>query len=137
MREVAYIAVGSNLGDREKHLAFAVEAISRLPGTRVLDATAPEQTAPFGAPGQGPYLNQMIAVDTELAPHDLLAALQDIERRAGRTREVRWGARTLDLDIVRYGNRVITDDTLVLPHPGLAQRDFWQRELRALENTVE
>lgn len=137
MREVAYIAVGSNLGDREKHLAFALEAISRLPGTRVLEATDPEQTAPFGAPGQGPYLNQMIAVETELAPHDLLAALQDVERRAGRTREVRWGARTLDLDIVRYGRRVITDDTLVLPHPGLAQRDFWQRELRALGGAAE
>ena len=132
MREVAYIALGSNLGGREQHLAFALDEIGRLPGTRILDATTPEETPPFGPAGQGPYLNQMIAVETELAPHELLSALQDMERRAGRTREVRWGPRTLDLDIVKFGGRTIRDERLEVPHPGLGQREFWQRELRQL-----
>jgi 2-amino-4-hydroxy-6-hydroxymethyldihydropteridine diphosphokinase len=74
----------------------------------------------------------MIAVETELAPHDLLSALQDIERRAGRTRDVRWGPRTLDLDIVKFGRRTIRDERLEVPHPGLGDREFWQRELRDL-----
>jgi 2-amino-4-hydroxy-6-hydroxymethyldihydropteridine diphosphokinase len=132
MPELVYVALGSNLGDREGHLRFAVDEIARLPDTRVLDATVPEETPPFGPPGQPPYLNQMIAIQTSLAPHDLLTALHDIERRAGRTRDVRWGARTLDLDIVRFGERVLADDRLTVPHPGLSNRDFWRRELAAL-----
>lgn len=132
MGDVAYIALGSNLGERERHLDFARDAIARLPGTRILDATQREETQPFGPAGQGPYLNQMLAVETVLAPHDLLAALQDIERRAGRTRDVRWGPRTLDLDIVTFGGRTIHDERLEVPHPGLGEREFWRRELRAL-----
>lgn len=132
MREVAYIALGSNLGSREQHLSLALDEIGNLPGTRILGATIPEETPPFGPAGQGPYLNQMIAVETELAPHDLLSALQDIERRAGRTRDVRWGPRTLDLDIVTFGRRTIRDERLEVPHPGLGDREFWQRELRDL-----
>lgn len=132
MTEIAYIALGSNLGDRHAHLEFARGAIASLPRTRILDATLPEETEPFGPPGQRPYLNQMIAIDTGLDPHELLAAVQDIENRAGRTREVRWGPRTLDLDIVRFGSRHVSDDRLVIPHPGLPRREFWQRELREL-----
>ena len=132
MADVVYIALGSNLGDREAHLAFGRREIAALPGTRILDATVPEQTPAFGPPGQDPYLNQMLAIHTDMSPHALLQALQAIERRAGRTRDVRWGPRTLDLDIVRFGDRAIHDDDLVIPHPGLPHRDFWQRELRTL-----
>ena len=132
MPEIAFIALGSNLGDRHAHLASARQAIAALPGTRILDATDPEETEPFGPPGQPTYLNQMIAIETAMEPHALLAALQDIEGRAGRTREIRWGSRTLDLDIVRFGDRRIADERLVVPHPGLPHRDFWQRELRIL-----
>ena len=132
MAEVAYIALGSNLGDRDAHLAFARAAIASLPRTRILDATLPEETEPFGPPGQRTYLNQMIAIETEMEPHALLTALQEIETRAGRTRDVRWGPRTLDLDIVRFGSRSVSDDRLVIPHPGLPAREFWQRELREL-----
>ena len=135
MGEVAYIALGSNLGDRAAHLEFARRAIAAIPGCRVLGATVPEETAPFGPPGQGPYLNQMLAVDTDAEPHDLMRALLEIEKRAGRERRVRWGPRTLDLDIVKFGDRVIADDTLTVPHPGLRDRDFWQRELAELQAT--
>jgi 2-amino-4-hydroxy-6-hydroxymethyldihydropteridine diphosphokinase len=135
MREVAFIALGSNLGDREAHLSFARAEIAALTETRILDATAPEETPPFGPAGQPAYLNQMLAIETAMNPHALLAALQDIERRAGRTRTVRWGARTLDLDIVQFGERMIADDRLVVPHPGLKDRDFWQRELAELRTS--
>ena len=133
MRDVAYVALGSNLGDRERYLSVARDALARLPTTTVLAVTPLEETPPFGPPGQGPYLNQMVAIDTELAPHALLDALQQIERRAGRVREQRWGPRTLDLDIVKFARQEVADDTLVVPHPGLRDRAFWQRELAALE----
>jgi 2-amino-4-hydroxy-6-hydroxymethyldihydropteridine diphosphokinase len=131
-REVAYIALGSNLGDRAAYLSRARDAIAHLPGTRVLRASSVEETAALGPSGQGPYLNQMIAVETELAPHDLLDRLLEIERTEGRERAVRWAARTLDLDIVLLEGQQVHSDRLTVPHPELANRDFWQRELAEL-----
>jgi 2-amino-4-hydroxy-6-hydroxymethyldihydropteridine diphosphokinase len=131
-RDVAYVALGSNLGDRDLHLARAREAIAAIPRTRVIATSAVEETAPIGPIQQGPYLNQMIAVETELSPRELLAELQRIEQQAGRKREVRWGPRTLDLDIVRYEQQTATDADLVVPHPAEKARDFWQRELAEL-----
>jgi 2-amino-4-hydroxy-6-hydroxymethyldihydropteridine diphosphokinase len=133
MADVAYIALGSNIGDRQRHLTVAREAIGRLPGTKVLAETAVEETEPFGPPGQDAYLNQMIAIETELGPHDLLRALQSIERGEGRVRAERWGPRTLDLDIVKFGEQHIDDALLVIPHPGLRDRVFWQRQVAFLE----
>lgn len=133
MADVAFVALGSNLGDRARYLADARAAIALLPDTRVIAASTIEETPPFGPVAQGPYLNQMIAVETSLTPGALLAALLDIEQRAGRTRTVRWGPRTLDLDVVAYADdRVVREPGLVVPHPGLADRDFWQRELAEL-----
>lgn len=132
-REPVFLALGSNLGDRAAHLRRAREAVAALPDTRVLAASAVEETAPLGGMAQPPYLNQMLLVETGLEPRALLAACQAIERRAGRVRAGRWGPRTLDVDIVRYGHRTITEPDLVVPHPGLADRDFWQRELAELE----
>ena len=130
---VAFVALGSNLGDREALLATARERMAALPGTRLLAESSIEETAPIGPVEQGPYLNQMVALATRLEPHALLDALLEIERAAGRERSVRWGPRTLDLDIVRYGDLVLHDDVLIVPHPGLVTRDFWQRELAELE----
>ena len=132
MRDIAYIAIGSNLGDRETYLAQARGALAALPESRLLAVSSIEETAPLGGPVQGPYLNQMAALETTLAPHALLASLQRIEREAGRTREERWGARTLDLDIVAFASQTIADPDFTVPHPGLATRDFWQRELTEL-----
>jgi 2-amino-4-hydroxy-6-hydroxymethyldihydropteridine diphosphokinase len=130
----AYIALGSNLGDRAAYLARARAAIGALPHTRLVGESDVEETSPIGPPGQGPYLNQMLAVETTLAPTDLLARLLEIERANGRHRAARWGARTLDLDIVRYGNRAIAEPGLTIPHPELPNRDFWQRELVQLRS---
>jgi 2-amino-4-hydroxy-6-hydroxymethyldihydropteridine diphosphokinase len=91
-----------------------------------------EETAPLGGPVQGPYLNQMAALETTLEPRVLMAALQRIERDAGRTRDERWGPRTLDLDIVRFAEQEVHEPDLVVPHPALDTRDFWRRELAEL-----
>lgn len=132
MRDVAYIALGSNLGDRERTLASGREALAALPGSHLLAMTAVEETAAIGPVEQGPFLNQMVALDTALEPEVLLDALHAIERAAGRERRVRWGPRTLDLDIVALGRGAYTSPRLVVPHPELPNRDFWQRELLEL-----
>lgn len=131
MRDVAYVALGSNLGDRHAYLAVARDELARLPQTRLLAVSAVEETDPLGPP-QPRYLNQMVAVETGLAPQELMRALLDIERRAGRERRERWGPRTLDLDIVAFGNQTVDEPGLQVPHPGLRDRDFWQRELAQL-----
>jgi 2-amino-4-hydroxy-6-hydroxymethyldihydropteridine diphosphokinase len=131
---LAYIALGSNLGDRAAYLAHARNALAALPDTRLVGASDVEETAPIGPPGQGPYLNQMAAIETMLAPADLLERLMDIERANGRQRITHWGSRTLDLDIVRYGDQAIALPDLTIPHPQLAHRDFWQRELAQIES---
>jgi 2-amino-4-hydroxy-6-hydroxymethyldihydropteridine diphosphokinase len=134
VKDVAYIALGSNLGQREVFLAQARRAIAALVGTRVLGETDAEETAPIGPVAQGPFLNQMIAIETELSPQDLLVELQRIESDAGRVRNARWGPRTLDLDIVMFENQRVTEPGLTVPHPELANRDFWLRELAALRS---
>lgn len=132
MRDIAYIALGSNLGDRAAHLAAAREALARIPGTRVLAATPIEETEPVGDVPQGAYLNQMVKLETELDPRTLLVALQEIERAGGRERSVRWGARTIDLDIVLIEGAELREPALTVPHPELPNRDFWRRELATL-----
>ena len=132
MKDVAYIALGSNVGQREVFLAEGLKGIAALAKTRVLRQTEAEETAPLGPVTQGPFLNQMIAIETELTPQDLLVALQEIERAAGRVRAERWGPRTLDLDIVLFENQTVRQANLVVPHPELSNRDFWLRELAAL-----
>jgi 2-amino-4-hydroxy-6-hydroxymethyldihydropteridine diphosphokinase len=132
MRDVAYVALGSNLGDRLATLVRARLALAALPDTRVIGESAIEETAPIGPLDQPPYLNQMIALDTALVPRDLLIHLLEIEQREGRVRGERWGPRTLDLDIVRYESLVVDAPDLHVPHRELANRDFWQRELAEL-----
>ena len=107
MSEIAYIALGSNLGDRHAYLRRAREAIAVIPECRVVAASQVEETAPLGGLTQPPYLNQMLAVETSLEPEALLSRLHAIEEEAGRDRSDRWASRTLDLDIVRYGDRVV------------------------------
>jgi 2-amino-4-hydroxy-6-hydroxymethyldihydropteridine diphosphokinase len=128
----AYVALGGNLGDRHAHLALARDRLARLPGTVLLGASLIEETAPLGGLDQPPYLNQMVALDTTLTPRALLEACQRIEAEAGRLRRERWASRTLDLDLVRFGDVVMDEPGLTLPHPGLGQRRFWQEELAAL-----
>lgn len=132
MAERAFVALGSNVGDRAAYLMSALSALSLVPTSRLVAVSSVEETAPFGPAAQGPYLNQMAALETSLPPFMLLSELQRIERALGRVRRARWGARTIDLDFVRMGAREMHSPTLVLPHPGVPRRDFWRRELAEL-----
>ena len=135
--DIALIALGANLGDRAAYLAAARSALTLLPRVELLAASRVEETVPLGARRQGAYLNQMVAIETSLDPHVLLGHLQDLERALGRVRTRRWDARTIDLDIVRFGELALVSPTLIIPHPGLADRDFWQREVAELARLVE
>jgi len=132
MRDVAYIALGSNLGDRARHLAHARDAIARLPNSRVVGESAVEETEPLGQLDQPAYLNQMVALETSLSPRQLLDRLLAIEEHEGRERRETWASRTLDLDIVCFDEQTAREPGLEVPHPGLADRGFWQRELAEL-----
>jgi 2-amino-4-hydroxy-6-hydroxymethyldihydropteridine diphosphokinase len=131
------VALGSNVGDRAAHLAHARERLRALPGTRLVAASRVEETAPLGPVAQPPYLNQMVLLETTLEPAALLEHCRRIEAERGRKRggreDVRWGPRTLDLDIVRYGDKTVRQPNLTIPHPELPNRDFWQREIAELE----
>jgi len=132
--ERVYVALGSNVGDRAAHLAYARARLAALPRTRFLNESRIEETAPLGPVPQGAYLNQMVLLETTLEPAELLDLLHAIESERGRERRagVRWGPRTLDLDIVRFGDRVVREPGLVIPHPEVPNRPFWQRELAEL-----
>jgi len=126
------IALGSNLGDRARHLDAAVEEIGRVPGVRVLRASSWIETDPVGGPPeQGRYLNGAVLVETSLAARDLLVALQEIERLHGRDRShsVHHGPRTLDLDLLTHGQERHDEPGLCVPHPRMAERDFVLRPL--------
>ena len=131
--ERVYLALGSNLGDRELHLAFARKELGLLPASQILAKSAVEETAPLGGREQPAYLNQMLLLETVLSPRLLLDACRAIEDAAGRVRRERWESRTLDIDIVRYGDLTVNEPDLMIPHPGLKDRDFWQREIREIE----
>jgi 2-amino-4-hydroxy-6-hydroxymethyldihydropteridine diphosphokinase len=121
----ALIALGSNLGDRKAHLDAAVAALAAMPACTLSAVSRYHETAPVGGPaGQGDYLNAAAVVETTLEPLDLLHVLQDIERRAGRVRSVHWGERTLDLDLLLFGDLVIDTPELRVPHPLMAHRRF-------------
>jgi 2-amino-4-hydroxy-6-hydroxymethyldihydropteridine diphosphokinase len=133
---VAFIALGSNLGDRAGYLARARAALASLRDSRILAESSVEETAPLGPADQPAYLNQMVALETSLTPRELLARLLDIEQREGRRRDVRWGPRTLDLDIVLFRDQTCDEPDLHVPHLELVNRDFWQRELDELRQAV-
>ncbi|MDF2446421.1 MAG: 2-amino-4-hydroxy-6-hydroxymethyldihydropteridine pyrophosphokinae [Moraxellaceae bacterium] len=120
----AFIGLGSNLGDAAATLRSAVACLRKLPGSRVTGLSSLYRSTPLGPPGQDDYLNAVARLETVLTPHSLLQALHIIEDRHGRVRQQRWGARTLDLDLLLYGNDVITSPDLTLPHPEMLNRNF-------------
>jgi len=130
---VAYLSLGTNLGDRAENLALALRSLAALPGTRVAALSPVYETDPAGPPPQGPYLNAAARLHTTLAPRALLDALLAIERAAGRERGgERNAARTLDLDLLLYDERVVDEPGLTVPHPRLAERAFVLEPLAAL-----
>jgi 2-amino-4-hydroxy-6-hydroxymethyldihydropteridine diphosphokinase len=119
----AYLGLGSNLGDRLGNLQAAVDGLDDAAGVRVVASSRVWETAPVG-PTQPDYLNAVVRVETELAPADLLAACRRVEQDLGRVRRERWGARTIDVDVLLFDARTVDEPDLVVPHPLLTERAF-------------
>ncbi len=123
MIELVYIGLGSNLGDRETALCSAVEWLGRIDGGCVLRHSSLYESAPIGPP-QPRYLNAVVEMECALSPPQLLAIVRQIEVELGRTKSPRWGPRTIDLDILLWGTRVLADENLQIPHASLHERRF-------------
>ncbi|QDU72155.1 2-amino-4-hydroxy-6-hydroxymethyldihydropteridine diphosphokinase [Mucisphaera calidilacus] len=121
-----YLALGSNLGDRIAYLNLARDTVARWPVTTLRRASRVYETAPVGPPGQGPYLNQVLELTTDLTPRDALSEAKRLEAAAHRTPTPpgTWEARTLDVDLLIHDDLIVDDDDLTLPHPRLHERPF-------------
>jgi 2-amino-4-hydroxy-6-hydroxymethyldihydropteridine diphosphokinase len=122
MPNIAYLSLGSNIGDRKDHLERAIALLEALGGVAAVSSFY--ETEPVEFTGQGLFLNCAVALATELSPSDLIAKLLDIERRLGRERIQKKGPRIIDIDILLYGNQVVNSPDLTVPHPAMAQRRF-------------
>lgn len=120
----AFVGIGSNLGDREGHLRRALELLAVEEGIVLVAVSALRETEPVGPVEQGPFLNGAVQVTTALPPGELLERLLEIEQRLGRVRRERFGPRTIDLDLLLYGDEVVDEPGLTLPHPRLHERRF-------------
>jgi 2-amino-4-hydroxy-6-hydroxymethyldihydropteridine diphosphokinase len=118
-----YLGLGSNIGDRESHLAEAVRMLEDI-GVRIESCSTIYETEPVGYLEQDAFLNIVIQVRTELSAIDLLAKTQEIERSLGRTRDIHWGPRTLDIDILLYDTELVQWEELQIPHPRMTERAF-------------
>lgn len=132
MPQTAYIGLGSNLGDRRLNLRRALAALDERDGIAVRRVSSFVETEPVGGPPQGPFLNAAAELETTLEPRALLVALHEVERELGRERSVRWGPRTIDLDLLLYGGRVIDEPGLRVPHPRMHERRFVLAPLSAI-----
>ncbi|MCK6262363.1 2-amino-4-hydroxy-6-hydroxymethyldihydropteridine diphosphokinase [Vibrio sp. ZSDE26] len=120
-----YIAIGSNLADPVGQANGAIEALKKLPKSTLLSVSSLYSSTPMGPQDQPDYINAVAAVETQLTPLELLDCTQTIELEQGRVRkDERWGPRTLDLDIILYGNDVIDSERLIVPHYGMKEREF-------------
>lgn len=120
----AYIGLGSNLDDPLRQVQTALTELAGVRQSRLLKASGLYRSAPMGPAGQPDYINAVAALETTLAPDELLTQLQQLEARHQRVRKERWGPRSLDLDLLLYGDAVIDSEHLSVPHPGLTQRNF-------------
>lgn len=121
---ICYIALGSNLGERKLYIESAIKKIRCLANTKVSKVSSIIETVPRGGPPQGPYLNAVLEAATELTPYQLLQELQKIELMLGRVRSVLNAPRTIDLDILTYGDICMKEEALCIPHPRMMERDF-------------
>ncbi|MBP7216850.1 MAG: 2-amino-4-hydroxy-6-hydroxymethyldihydropteridine diphosphokinase [Candidatus Omnitrophica bacterium] len=121
---ICFIGIGSNEGYRALNIESAIERINRLDKTSVSKRSSIIETTPQGGPAQNNFLNAVIEISTELSAHALLRGLQTIEKDLGRRRVIKNGPRTIDLDILFYGQEIICDEQLVVPHPRMKERDF-------------
>ncbi|MDQ0352679.1 2-amino-4-hydroxy-6-hydroxymethyldihydropteridine diphosphokinase [Alkalibacillus filiformis] len=124
MQNKVYIALGSNIEPREDYLNKAIESLNGLNEVNIIEASPVYQTKPVGYTKQGQFLNMVVLATTDLTPEQLLKETQSIEKKLGRERDIRFGPRTIDLDILMFGDQSIQLDHLTIPHPRMVQRAF-------------
>lgn len=130
----AYVGIGANLGDREATMREALARLAEVDGVRVVAVSSFRETDPVGLLDQPRFLNAAAELETALSPHELLAALLAVERSLGRTRDgPRYGPRTIDLDLLLYGEEIVAEPGLTVPHPRLHERAFALEPLRELD----
>ena len=134
---VAYVGLGANLGPREITLQRAVALLAEAAGVDVLAVSQLRETEPVGVVDQPPFLNGAVQVETTLVPRVLLDRLLDVERALGRVREERWGPRTVDLDLLVYGDLTVDEPGLRVPHPRLHERRFALEPLAELDPALD
>lgn len=130
-----YIGLGTNLGDRNQNLELAIEEIRQF--ASIKKRSSVYETKPWGYKNQNDFLNMVIEIQSDLEPINLLARLQEIEHKMGRTREIKNGPRIIDLDILLYNDQTIHTDTLKIPHPRMNKRDFVLKPLKEILPTYE
>jgi 2-amino-4-hydroxy-6-hydroxymethyldihydropteridine diphosphokinase len=130
--EVAYLGLGTNLGDRERNIQVALEKLSHTDGIHVSNVSSVYQSAPVGYLDQPDFLNAVCQVTTRLGPSSLLRALLEIERDMGRVREIRNGPRVIDIDILVFGELELASEELTVPHPRMLERPFVLKPLHEL-----
>lgn len=124
LRVRVFLGLGSNLGKRDQFLKQAVRSLSAKPAVRILKKSSIYETEPWGVKEQNPFLNQVVEIETSLEPDALLRVCKDIEAGLGRKDTNRWGPRTVDADILLYGDRIVKTPELGIPHPKLSERKF-------------
>jgi 2-amino-4-hydroxy-6-hydroxymethyldihydropteridine diphosphokinase len=132
----AYIGFGSNLGNRQSNINTALELLSELDGVDIIKVSSIIETDPVGGPKQGKFLNGVVKIMTTFDPDGLLSALQAIENQLGRTRDVKFGPRTIDLDMLLYGDKIINSNNLKVPHPHMFEREFVMVPLKEIAPEV-
>jgi 2-amino-4-hydroxy-6-hydroxymethyldihydropteridine diphosphokinase len=135
MTEV-YIAFGSNLGNRQNNISTALKMLGDFDGAEILEVSSVIETEPVGGPKQGKFLNGVVKIKTTFSPKELLDNLQLIENQLGRKREVQFGPRTIDLDILLYGDKIIRSNELEIPHPRMLEREFVMGPLKEIAPEV-
>lgn len=128
----AYLAVGSNLGDKRKTIENGIAYLKKHPAIRNIKVSDMIETIPYGGVEQDSFLNGAVRVETLLSPGELLDVMHEAEQQEGRTREIHWGPRTLDLDLIFYDKEIYEDDTLIIPHVDMANRVFVLKPLMQL-----
>ncbi len=119
-----YVGLGSNLGNKKENLVNAINRIDAYSGICVIDKSGFHETTPVGGPPQPDYVNCAIELETEFTPQTLLKEFKKIEKKLGRKSDVRWGPRIIDLDILLYGDRIVSDHNLIIPHERMHERAF-------------
>jgi 2-amino-4-hydroxy-6-hydroxymethyldihydropteridine diphosphokinase len=132
---LCYLALGSNLGDREAYLAQARTELEAR-GARILRESTVRETEPFGVVDQPPFLNQVLEVEWQGSPRDLLNTAKAVEAAVGRRKTYRWGPREIDVDILLFDELTVREEGLTIPHPGLPEREFVRAPLRELRPDI-